>query len=133
VKILLVEDSKIIMRENLSALQKAGYDVVCAEDGEAALAETEKHMPDLILLDMIMPKLSGPDVLIRLKKNPKTAHIPVVVLSSLSELNRQKLVDLGAEDFLEKGELMPGPGINLLLQRLEPIILRINARILTKN
>jgi CheY-like chemotaxis protein len=128
VKILLVDDSKILQRENASALQKAGYEVVCADDGEAALAEAEGQQPDLILLDMIMPKMGGPEALIRLKKNPKTSHIPVVVLSSLSEMNRQKLVDLGAEDYLEKGELMPAPGINYLAQRLEPIVLRINGK-----
>ena len=125
VKILLVDDSRIILRENVSALQKAGYDVVCAEDGEAAIAEAERQNPDLILLDMIMPKMGGPEALIQLKKNPKTSHIPVIILSSLSEMNRQKLVDLGAEDYLEKGELMPAPGINRLPQQLEPIILKI--------
>jgi CheY-like chemotaxis protein len=128
VKILLVDDSKILQRENASSLQKAGYEVVCADDGEAALAAAEEQAPDLILLDMIMPKMGGPEALIRLKKNPKTAQIPVIALSSLSEMNKQKLVELGAEDYLEKGEIMPAPGINLLPQRLEPIIIRIKTR-----
>lgn len=124
-KILLVEDSKIIRRENESALQKAGYEVIGAEDGESALHAARAHKPDLILLDMILPKMSGPEVLQYLKLDPATAGIPVVVLSSLSGMNRQKLVDMGAEDYLEKGEMMPARGINLLPQKLESIVGRI--------
>jgi DNA-binding response OmpR family regulator len=63
VKILLVEDSKTLRRENEAALHKAGYEVICAEDGETALDLAQTHKPDLILLDMILPKLSGPEVL----------------------------------------------------------------------
>jgi CheY-like chemotaxis protein len=126
VKILLVDDSKVIRRENVSALQKAGYEVIYAEEGESALKMAQEEKPDLILLDMIMPKMSGPEVLQNLKNNPETAGIPIVVVSSLSEKNRQKLIDLGAEDYLEKNELMPTRGVNLLPQMLENIICRIN-------
>ena len=84
--------------------------------------------PDIILLDMIIPKINGPEVLQRLKKDPVTSEIPVVVVSSLSDKNREKLMEVGAEDFLEKNELMPSRGINLLPERLEPIIRRINSR-----
>jgi CheY-like chemotaxis protein len=128
VKILLVEDSGIIRRENESALRKAGYEVINAADGEAALQQARDQRPDLILLDLILPKLSGPEVLQRLKCDPDTEKIPVVVLSSLSEKNREKLVALGAEDYLEKGEMMPARGINLLSKTLEDIILRINRK-----
>jgi CheY-like chemotaxis protein len=128
VKILLVEDSKPIRRENESALSKAGYEVVCAEDGEAALRLVKEQRFDLILLDMILPRMSGPEVLKHLKNEPATAEIPVVVLSGLSEKNRQKLIEEGAEEYLEKNALMPGPGINLLPKELENVICRINRR-----
>jgi CheY-like chemotaxis protein len=128
VKILLVEDSKPIRRENESVLQKAGYEVICAVDGESAIRFAQEHKPDLILLDMILPKMSGPEVLKHLKEEPKTAQIPVVVVSSLSERNRQKLMDDGAEDYLEKSEIMPGRGINLLANKLENVICRMNRR-----
>ena len=128
VKILLVEDSKPMRRANESALLKAGYDVVCAVDGESALRFARDEKPDLILLDMILPKLSGPEVLEQLKNEPATAEIPVVVVSSLSEKNRQKLIEAGAEDYLEKSELMPTPGVNLLPTLLENVICRINRR-----
>lgn len=127
-KILLVEDSKTIRLANESALHKAGYEVIAAEDGETALQMARETRPDLILLDMILPKLSGPEVLRRLKKNPATAGIPVVVLSSLSEKNRQKLIEAGAEDYLEKGALMPAHGANLLPKALEDVICRINRK-----
>ena len=127
-KILLVEDSRPIRRENESALHKAGYEVVCAEDGESALRLAREQKPDLVLLDMILPKMSGPEVLRRLKTEPETAAIPVVVVSSLSERNRQKLIEEGAEDYLEKKEIMPKQGVNLLPKLLENIICRMNRK-----
>jgi CheY-like chemotaxis protein len=128
VKILLVEDSLAIRRANESALRDAGYDVVCAEDGESALLLALAEKPDLILLDMILPKMSGPDVLRHLKREPETTAIPVVVLSSLTEKNRQKLMGEGAEEYIEKNTLMPMPGMNLLPKMLENIICRINRK-----
>jgi CheY-like chemotaxis protein len=128
VKILLVEDNRTVRIANERALIKAGYEVVCAKDGESALQLALEQKPDLILLDMILPGMSGPDVLEHLKKNAVTLDIPVVVLSCLSEKNRQKLVEAGAEDFLEKNSLMPLPGINLLPKTLENVICRINRR-----
>ena len=127
-KILLVEDSKPIRRANERALLGAGYEVVCAVDGESALRFARDLKPDLILLDMILPRMSGVDVLRYLKDEPATADIPVVVLSSLSEKNRQKLMEEGAEDYLEKNELMPQDGVNLLPQKLENVVCRINRK-----
>jgi CheY-like chemotaxis protein len=128
VKILLVEDSKPIRQENERVLVEAGYEVVCAVDGESALTLAVEHKPDLILLDMILPRMSGPEVLEHLKKDAATANIPVVVLSSLAEKNRQKLMDAGAEDYLEKSSLMLAPGMNLLPEMLEGVISRINRK-----
>jgi len=128
VRILLVDDSKPIRMENESVLHKAGYEVLCAEDGESALRMARDKKPDLILLDMILPKVSGPEVLHRLKANPETAQIPVVVLSSLTEKNRQKLVEDGAEEYIEKNSLTPVRGMNRLPEMLENIICRINRK-----
>lgn len=127
-KILLVEDSKPILRENEHVLHQAGYEVICAADGESALHKARTQKPDLILLDMILPKLSGPEVLAELKKDATTAEIPVVVLSSLSEKNRQKLMDAGADDYIQKNSLMLAPGINVLPKLLEGLICRINRK-----
>lgn len=114
--------------DNQKVLVSAGYEVICAEDGEAALKMAKEQQPDLILLDMILPKMSGPAVLARLKKYPTTTNIPVIVLSGLPEKNRQKLLDAGAEEYLEKNQLLPAPGVNLLPQMIENVICRINRR-----
>jgi CheY-like chemotaxis protein len=108
--ILLVDDSKFLRVATERILTKAGYQVICAGDGDEALALAGSRLPDLIVLDMMLPKLSGPEVLRSLKKNDLTAHIPVVVLSSLSQNNGPKLVQEGADAFIEKGSLLADPG-----------------------
>jgi len=108
--ILLVEDSKFLRVATERILTRAGYQVICAGDGDEALALAGSRLPDLIVLDMLLPKLSGPEVLRSLKKNDLTAHIPVVVLSSLSQNNGPKLVQEGADAFIEKGSLLANPG-----------------------
>jgi two-component system chemotaxis response regulator CheY len=128
VKLLLVEDSRAIRQENQRALEQVGYEVICAEDGEEALRIAQERPIDIILLDMILPRMSGPDVLQRLKSDTKTADIPVVVLSGLSERNREKLIEAGAEEYLEKNQLMPRPGENLLPRILEDLACRIQRR-----
>src|ERR1051326_869967 len=101
-KILLVEDSKLLRMTTERALARAGYEVVTAGDGPSALEMTVKHQPHLILLDMLLPKMSGPDVLKALKKNPATARIAVVVVTSLSARNASRLEHDGAFAFLDK-------------------------------
>ena len=126
-RILFIEDSRAIRLENERALLKAGYEVVCAEDGESALQRAQEQKPDLILLDLLLPKMSGIEVLEYLKRTPGTAQIPVVVLSALYGKNRDKLMAAGAEEYLEKNTLMVN-GENLLSQVLEDVICRINRR-----
>jgi len=113
--------------ENERALIKAGYEVICAEDGQSALQLAKGQQPDLILLDLLLPKMSGLEVLEFLKSNPGTAQIPVVVLSALYGKNREKLMAAGAEDYLEKNSLMTN-GQNLLPKVLENVICRINRK-----
>ena len=128
VKILLVEDSRTLRLSNERALLKAGYEVICAEDGEAALQCAKEQMPDLILLDLLLPRLSGLEVLTRLKHNRATASIPVVALTGLSDKNRQKLIDAGAEDYLAKNAVLPDKGPNRLPDALDALIERINRK-----
>jgi len=104
-KVLLVEDSKFLRMANERALAKAGYEVSTAADGEEALRVATDELPDIILLDMLLPKLSGPEVLKALKSNPATMAIPVIVLSSLSQKNERKLKQEGAIEYLEKASL----------------------------
>ena len=127
-KILLVEDSKTTRLENERVLTEVGYEVICAEDGESALRQAQEQKPDLILLEMILRKISGQEVLRQLKCDARTNDIPVVVLTGLSEKNRDKLIEAGAEDYFEKNLLMPVPGTNILPQMLDNVICRVNRR-----
>ncbi len=127
-RVLLVDDSRAILLANQCALEQVGYEVICAQDGEAALRLAQEQPFDLILLDLMLPKVSGTEVLKRLKEDRRTADIPVVVLSSLSEKNRDKLIEAGAEAYLEKNLLMPARGVNLLPRMLEDVVCRINRK-----
>ena len=104
-KVLLVEDSKFLRIATGRALSKAGFTVSTAADGEQALQFASEQLPDIIVLDMMLPKLSGQDVLKALKADPATMDIPVIVLSSLSQKNEEKLVSEGAAAYFEKSTL----------------------------
>jgi CheY-like chemotaxis protein len=82
--VLVVEDSKLLRTNSERVLKKAGYLVVTASDGMEALTVARESRPDLILLDMMLPKLDGPSVLQAVKTDPLTAGIPVVVVTGLS-------------------------------------------------
>ena len=86
--ILLVEDSKIQRMQSERILSKAGYTVLNANDGEQALQLARANLPDLILLDMLLPKLGGEQVLQMLKADAATAHIPVIALRVLRRATR---------------------------------------------
>lgn len=107
--ILLVEDNKLTRMASERSLAKVGYKVLVAQDGEQALEIAGQESPDVILLDMMLPKLSGPEVLRRLKSNPLTARVPVIVLTGLSQKNEARLLEDGACAFLEKNEALERP------------------------
>lgn len=125
IKILLVEDSKFLRMATERALARAGYEVSSASDGDEGLRMVREKLPDLILLDMLLPKMSGPDVLKALKKDPKTKGIPVVVLSGLSQKNAVRLGEDGASAFLEKGDLALDQGSEKLVAALQQILERL--------
>ena len=112
-RILLVEDSKFLKIATQRILSKAGYEVLTAEDGLQALQMADHHLPDLILLDMLLPKLDGPQVLALLKSNPSTEPIPVIVLSGLSDKNAPKLLQAGASAFIQKDKALNNPAMLL--------------------
>jgi CheY-like chemotaxis protein len=94
--ILLVEDNKIQKIVNERMLHKAGYTVLNARDGEEALRLAHEIIPDIILLDIMLPKLGGREVMQGLRSDPPTAQIPVLVFSSLPQANEVKLMHEGA-------------------------------------
>jgi CheY-like chemotaxis protein len=107
--VLLVEDNRLMRTANQRLLSRAGYDVIGAADGEEALKMARASVPDIIILDMMLPRISGENVLRALKSDPATAAIPVIVLSGLSRLNEAKLCREGASVFLEKNAVMDHP------------------------
>ena len=121
-KILLVEDSKFLRQAMARALARAGYDMSLAADGEEALLMASEKHPDLILLDMMLPKMSGLGVLKALKKEPATEAIPVVVLTGLSQANFERLRSDGAFGFLAKTDLTLDQGEKDLLDAVRKIV-----------
>ena len=107
--VLMVEDSMLLRAANKSILTRAGYTVLTAGDGEEALHLVRQHRPDLVILDLMLPKLGGDLVLQALRKDATTARIPVIVLTSLSQMNEQRLLQAGASAFLEKARLLDKP------------------------
>lgn len=126
--ILLVEDSRFLRVASERALTKAGFTVISTSDGEEALRVAIDKIPDLILLDMLLPKLGGQEVLRQLKANNVTAHIPVVVLSSLSQANADKLKEDGAVAYFEKSHLLLEGTPDLLVKTIETILARHSKR-----
>jgi CheY-like chemotaxis protein len=103
--ILIVDDSKFIAQAYSKVLQASGYRVLIACDGKTGIFAAESCKPSLILLDMLMPDMDGLQVLRTLKRTRSTANIPVLVTSSLSEKNADKLIEEGAVGYFEKGSM----------------------------
>lgn len=102
-KILIIEDEAALQRAATQALKEGGFDVLSATDGETGLMLAEAELPDLILLDIILPKKNGFEVLKDLKEGDKTKTIPVIVLTNLeSPGDVQKALELGAKTYLVK-------------------------------
>jgi CheY-like chemotaxis protein len=127
-KILLVDDSKFLRLATERALAHAGYDMCCATDGEQALEMARNEQPDLILLDMLLPKLPGPEVLKALKKDPVTTDIPVVVFTGLSHKNAARLEHDGAFGYLEKTCLGLDTGCEALIAAVRDLVQRLPAK-----
>jgi len=104
-KILVIEDSRFLRIAIERVLTKAGYSVSSVADGREGVHAAKAGMPDLILLDMMLPGLEGTGVLKQLKKDPATKQIPVVVLTGLTKKNEEKLKDAGAAAYIEKSSL----------------------------
>jgi CheY-like chemotaxis protein len=114
-RILLVEDDRFLRKAAETTLKQQGYTVITAADGEEALRVARSAPPDLILLDVIMPKLNGFQVLDALKKDPTTAHIPVIILSNLGQdRDVQQAMEAGATAYFIKADL----SLQALVQRV---------------
>ena len=105
-RILLAEDDRILRKAGEVSLRKKGYDVIAAVDGADALAKAIEQPPDLILLDVMMPKMNGFDVLSALKGDPNVSHIPVIMLTNLEQATDiKRAADGGAHSYLVKSNM----------------------------
>jgi len=107
-KILIVDDEEIIRRIYFDRLSAEKYTVETASDGQEALDKMVSFFPNIILLDILMPNISGLQVLEQMKTNPKISNIPVIVLSNMGQdINIKKALELGARDYLLKSSYTP--------------------------
>lgn len=102
-KVLIVDDTKVNVDLIRSYLRHSPYDIEVSYDGEDALAKIRQTIPDIVLLDLMMPRISGFEICRIIKQNKDTQFIPVIVITALQELDdKLKAIELGADDFLVK-------------------------------
>lgn len=106
-RILFVEDDDALANVYLVRLQAEGFEVQRVNNGEDALASAISFKPDLVLLDVMMPKVSGFDVLDILRNTPETANLKIIMLTALSQdSDKQRAQDLGVDEYLVKSQVV---------------------------
>ncbi|MDX6750853.1 phosphate regulon transcriptional regulator PhoB [Geminicoccaceae bacterium 1502E] len=123
--ILIVEDEAALQKLLAYNLEAAGYEVIQAYDGEEALTLLAERQPDLVLLDWMLPQLSGIELCRRLRRRPETAHTPVIMLTARSEeRDRLRGLETGADDYITKpfspAELLAR--VRAVLRRVRPAL-----------
>lgn len=119
--ILLVEDDKFILEMYVEKMQKSGFRVEIAEDGAAAVKKAKEVLPDAVLLDIIIPKMDGFEVLKALKNDEKLKNIPVILLTNLGQKQSvEKGLKAGASDYIIKAHFTPSE----VLDKLEQAIIK---------
>ena len=118
-RVLFVEDDDALASVYLVRLQAEGFEVQRVANGEDALAAAVSFKPDLVLLDVMMPKISGFDVLDILRNTPETANLKVIMLTALSQdSDKKRAQDLGVDDYLVKSQVVITDVIDLIKQHL---------------
>ncbi|MBK1735121.1 two-component system response regulator [Halorhodospira abdelmalekii] len=102
-EILIVDDEANIVLSLQFLMRQSGYTVRTAEDGEQALAALREHLPDLVLLDVMMPRRDGYEVCQQIRQTPEWSHLPVIMLTAKGrEVEREKGLAMGADDYITK-------------------------------
>src|SRR5690554_2032392 len=118
-RILLVEDDTALASVYRSRLELEGFEVAEVNNGEDALSKATEFKPDLIVLDAMMPKISGFDVLDILRNTPETTNIRVVMLTALSQTkDRERAESLGVDDYLVKSQVVIGDVVDRIKYHL---------------
>lgn len=101
--VLVIDDEKDLVDLLRDNLEKEHFDVICAGDGASGLEIAREHLPDLVVLDLMMPGMDGLEVCRRLRGDPRTAHIPLVMLTArTTEADRVVGLEMGADDYVVK-------------------------------
>lgn len=117
--ILIVEDDPLLVKMYSTKFAKEGYTVLTASDGEEGLNLALTNHLDFMVLDVMMPKLSGIDMLTKLRQNPKGANIPAIVLTNLTQqAEAERLKTLGVKEYLVKANLTPSEVVSKVKQYL---------------
>ncbi len=120
-KIIIVDNNKDVCRIYEDTLNSAGYSAISVCDEEKALTEIAKELPELVLLDILMPKISGLHILDMICKDRKTCNVNVIILTEVADSNiKQKAMDHGAKDYIIKSET----NMKELLKRIDKVISR---------
>lgn len=118
-KVLIVEDEKILLDLLEKKLIKEGYEVFTAQDGEKGLKLIREKKPDLILLDIIMPKIGGFEVMEIMAKEPELKKIPIIIISNSGQpVEIERAQKLGAKDWLIKTEFDPQEVIEKVIKQI---------------
>lgn len=118
-KILLVEDDNALASVYRSRLELEGFVVEHVQNGELALAKIIEFKPDLVVLDVMMPKVNGFDVLDIVRNTPETANVHVVMLTALSQpKDKERAQQLGADDYLVKSQVVIGDVVERIKHHL---------------
>lgn len=118
-KILLVEDDAGLAQVYQQRLEAEGFEIKHVPNGEDALSSAVEYKPDLILLDIMMPKISGFDVLDILRNTPETTNIKIIILSALSQAKDvERAKELGVDDYLVKSQVVIADVVDKIKQHL---------------
>lgn len=107
-KILLVDDDQALLSIFETTFKKAGFEVITSNDGANGLAKAKSEKPDIILLDQVLPDISGNEVLKTIKQDPDTKDVPVAILSNFGQQELiQEAINQGAKDYILKYQIDP--------------------------
>lgn len=119
-KILIVEDDPFLLKMYVKKLQVEGFEVEIAKDGEEGLSKIKSFKPDLVLMDVMLPKLNGLEAIERAKADPEIKNIPILVLSNLSSsADTEAAVKKGAVGFLIKSDYTPSQVVGKVKEYLK--------------
>ena len=120
IKVLIVEDDNFLVEMYTTKFELEGFSVVSAEDGEKGLEVAKNEHPDIILLDILMPKMDGFTTLVELKKDESLKNTPVILLTNLGQKEDvKKGFELGAAGYLIKAHFMPSEVVEKIKKILE--------------